>query len=119
MMDQSDVGSEGIFLRWTNQTQEAQVCSHDEPIRHRKRGYIPMMGQSDAGSRNALPPHLPHHRHGLLPPLAALQCQQHRRVHLGTSSIGQSMFISGNLTQVAKHQPKWGRCDLRNRLPRT
>ena len=26
-MDQSDTGSAGIFSRWTNRTQEAQVCS--------------------------------------------------------------------------------------------
>eukprot|EP00959_Pyramimonas_sp_CCMP1952_P366225 7670168-Pyramimonas_sp.AAC.1 len=35
---QSDAGSVGIFQRWTNQTQEAWVCSHGGPIRRRKRG---------------------------------------------------------------------------------
>eukprot|EP00959_Pyramimonas_sp_CCMP1952_P342914 7183823-Pyramimonas_sp.AAC.1 len=29
---QSDAGSVGIFPRWTNQTQEAWVYSHDGPI---------------------------------------------------------------------------------------
>eukprot|EP00976_Prorocentrum_cordatum_P065602 1177969-Prorocentrum_minimum.AAC.3 len=37
-MDQSDVGSVGIFSRWTNQMQDAQVYSHDGPIRRRERG---------------------------------------------------------------------------------
>eukprot|EP00976_Prorocentrum_cordatum_P043609 882349-Prorocentrum_minimum.AAC.1 len=39
-MDQSDAGSAGIFSRWTNQTQDARVYSHDGPIRRRKCGYI-------------------------------------------------------------------------------
>eukprot|EP00976_Prorocentrum_cordatum_P067487 1178767-Prorocentrum_minimum.AAC.1 len=30
--NQSDAGSMGIFSRWTNQTQEARVYSHDGPI---------------------------------------------------------------------------------------
>ena len=29
-----------LFSRWTNQTQEARVYSHDGPIRHKKRWYI-------------------------------------------------------------------------------
>eukprot|EP00976_Prorocentrum_cordatum_P112760 1195588-Prorocentrum_minimum.AAC.3 len=45
-MDQSDAGSAGIFSRWTNQTQEARVYSHDGPIRRRKRRYILTMDQS-------------------------------------------------------------------------
>eukprot|EP00976_Prorocentrum_cordatum_P084313 1185607-Prorocentrum_minimum.AAC.1 len=49
-MDQSDAKSVGIFLRWTNQTQEAWVYSHDGPIRRRKHGYILTMDQSDAKS---------------------------------------------------------------------
>eukprot|EP00959_Pyramimonas_sp_CCMP1952_P427454 8952376-Pyramimonas_sp.AAC.1 len=32
-MDQSDAGIAGIFSRWTNQTQETRVYSHDGPIR--------------------------------------------------------------------------------------
>eukprot|EP00959_Pyramimonas_sp_CCMP1952_P126098 2636855-Pyramimonas_sp.AAC.1 len=47
-MDQSDPRSAGIFSRWTNQTQEAQVYSHDGPIRRKKRRYILTMEQSDA-----------------------------------------------------------------------
>eukprot|EP00976_Prorocentrum_cordatum_P099404 1191823-Prorocentrum_minimum.AAC.1 len=35
--DQSDAGSAGIFSRQTNRTQEAQVYSHDGPLRRRKR----------------------------------------------------------------------------------
>eukprot|EP00959_Pyramimonas_sp_CCMP1952_P274631 5741000-Pyramimonas_sp.AAC.2 len=48
--DQSDAESAGIFSRWTNQTQDARVCSHDGPIRRRTRGYILTTDQSDAGS---------------------------------------------------------------------
>eukprot|EP00959_Pyramimonas_sp_CCMP1952_P400448 8390888-Pyramimonas_sp.AAC.1 len=44
------VYSAGIFSRRTNQTQEAWVYSHNGPTRRRKRGYILMMNQSDAGS---------------------------------------------------------------------
>eukprot|EP00959_Pyramimonas_sp_CCMP1952_P067014 1399398-Pyramimonas_sp.AAC.1 len=40
----------GIFSRQTNQTQEAQVYSHDGPIRCRKRRCIFTTDQSDAGS---------------------------------------------------------------------
>eukprot|EP00959_Pyramimonas_sp_CCMP1952_P430333 9013505-Pyramimonas_sp.AAC.1 len=42
----------GIFSRWTKQTQEAWVYSHDGPSgcrKHGKRGYILTMDQSDAG----------------------------------------------------------------------
>eukprot|EP00959_Pyramimonas_sp_CCMP1952_P120663 2522772-Pyramimonas_sp.AAC.2 len=49
-MDQSYAGSAGIFSRRANQVQEAQVYSHDGPIRCRKRRYILTMDQSDAGS---------------------------------------------------------------------
>eukprot|EP00959_Pyramimonas_sp_CCMP1952_P433427 9076445-Pyramimonas_sp.AAC.1 len=42
-----------IFSRWTNETQEAWVYSHDEPMRRRKRGYILTMDQSDALSSPA------------------------------------------------------------------
>eukprot|EP00976_Prorocentrum_cordatum_P006824 137157-Prorocentrum_minimum.AAC.1 len=48
--DQLDAGSVGIFLRWTNQTQEAWVYSHDGPIGRRKRGYVLTMDQSDVES---------------------------------------------------------------------
>eukprot|EP00976_Prorocentrum_cordatum_P075329 1181864-Prorocentrum_minimum.AAC.2 len=46
------VGCVGItpLSRRTNQMQEAWVYSHDGPIRRRKRGYILMTDQSDAGS---------------------------------------------------------------------
>eukprot|EP00959_Pyramimonas_sp_CCMP1952_P469757 9495503-Pyramimonas_sp.AAC.2 len=40
MADQSEAGRAGMFSRRTNQRQDAQVCSHGEPIRRRKRGYI-------------------------------------------------------------------------------
>eukprot|EP00959_Pyramimonas_sp_CCMP1952_P279310 5839815-Pyramimonas_sp.AAC.1 len=46
-MDQSDAGSAGTFSRWTNQTQEARVYTHDGPIRRRKRGSILTMDQSE------------------------------------------------------------------------
>eukprot|EP00976_Prorocentrum_cordatum_P009478 189312-Prorocentrum_minimum.AAC.1 len=39
--------SAGIFSRRTNQTHEAQVYSHDGPIRHRKHRYILTTDQSD------------------------------------------------------------------------
>ena len=45
----TDYRSAGIFSRRTNQTQQAQVYSHDGPIRRRRRGYILMTDQSDAG----------------------------------------------------------------------
>eukprot|EP00959_Pyramimonas_sp_CCMP1952_P274416 5736181-Pyramimonas_sp.AAC.1 len=54
-MDQSDAGSMGIFPRWTNQTQEVWVYSHDGPIRRRNFGYIPTMDQSDSGSMGIFP----------------------------------------------------------------
>eukprot|EP00959_Pyramimonas_sp_CCMP1952_P231461 4837985-Pyramimonas_sp.AAC.1 len=45
------LGAAGKLSRRTNQTtQEARICSHDGPIRRRKRGYILTTGQSDAGS---------------------------------------------------------------------
>eukprot|EP00976_Prorocentrum_cordatum_P067049 1178565-Prorocentrum_minimum.AAC.1 len=37
----------GIFSRWTHQMQEAQVYSHDGPIRCRKRRSILTMDQSE------------------------------------------------------------------------
>eukprot|EP00959_Pyramimonas_sp_CCMP1952_P015960 337417-Pyramimonas_sp.AAC.2 len=40
-----------MYSRRTNPTQEARVCSHDGPIRRRKRGCILTMDQSDAGTR--------------------------------------------------------------------
>eukprot|EP00959_Pyramimonas_sp_CCMP1952_P196459 4107600-Pyramimonas_sp.AAC.1 len=38
-----------MFSRRPNQTLEARVYSHDEPIGHWKRGHILMTNQSDAG----------------------------------------------------------------------
>eukprot|EP00959_Pyramimonas_sp_CCMP1952_P239472 5004849-Pyramimonas_sp.AAC.1 len=54
-MDQSDAGVAGIFPRWTNQTQAAQVYSHDGPIRRGRHRYIPTMDQSDAGGAGIFP----------------------------------------------------------------
>eukprot|EP00976_Prorocentrum_cordatum_P072331 1180672-Prorocentrum_minimum.AAC.3 len=115
-MDQSDAGSAGIILlhfmgppvpitarmQSTPQTQKARVCSHDGPIRRRKRGYILRTDQSfvrQAGERERGPQrqvrllrHLLHGRHSsggdgrgghLLQPLRR-PCGGHRppgRVH--------------------------------------
>eukprot|EP00976_Prorocentrum_cordatum_P102538 1193093-Prorocentrum_minimum.AAC.2 len=54
-MDPSGAGCVGIFPRWTNQTQDAWVYSHDGPIRCRMRGYIPTVDQSDAGRAGIFP----------------------------------------------------------------
>eukprot|EP00959_Pyramimonas_sp_CCMP1952_P266331 5568162-Pyramimonas_sp.AAC.1 len=48
-----ELGADGVPLigsRWTNQTHEARVYSHDGAIRRRKCEYILTMDQSDAGS---------------------------------------------------------------------
>eukprot|EP00976_Prorocentrum_cordatum_P015937 319458-Prorocentrum_minimum.AAC.1 len=45
--DQSDARSAGIFSRRTHQTQEAQVYSHDGPIRRKKHRYILTTDQSE------------------------------------------------------------------------
>eukprot|EP00959_Pyramimonas_sp_CCMP1952_P006937 144821-Pyramimonas_sp.AAC.1 len=38
------------FSRWTNQTHDTRVYSHEGPIKRRKRGYILTKDQSDAGN---------------------------------------------------------------------
>eukprot|EP00959_Pyramimonas_sp_CCMP1952_P008213 171692-Pyramimonas_sp.AAC.1 len=45
----------GVFPRWTNQTQEVWVYSHDGPSRRRKYGYIPTTDQSGAGRMGIFP----------------------------------------------------------------
>eukprot|EP00976_Prorocentrum_cordatum_P114659 1195879-Prorocentrum_minimum.AAC.2 len=53
-MDQSDAGSTSIFSRWTNQTQEARVYSHDGPI-----GIIKCARKtSDGSQRKVTQPHM-------------------------------------------------------------
>eukprot|EP00959_Pyramimonas_sp_CCMP1952_P339379 7107811-Pyramimonas_sp.AAC.1 len=44
------LSSHYAFSRRTNQTQEAQIHSHDGPIRHRKCRHILMTDQSDTGN---------------------------------------------------------------------
>eukprot|EP00976_Prorocentrum_cordatum_P065118 1177778-Prorocentrum_minimum.AAC.3 len=40
----------GCHMAQPNQMREVRVYSHNEPIGHRKRGYILTMDQSDTGS---------------------------------------------------------------------
>eukprot|EP00976_Prorocentrum_cordatum_P063171 1176998-Prorocentrum_minimum.AAC.3 len=54
-MDQSDAGSAGTFSRWTNQTQEARVCSTHLGRRRHVEGHAVHVGHRPAHLRGQVP----------------------------------------------------------------
>eukprot|EP00959_Pyramimonas_sp_CCMP1952_P430038 9006639-Pyramimonas_sp.AAC.1 len=59
-MDQSDAGSVGVFPRWTNQTQEACVYSHEGKEKvFRVDAALPLPRTSVAGSEIGLDTDIP------------------------------------------------------------